>query len=122
MKKYLLACAGIVVLGLGMAVTRVYAGPTGEEVSIKGEVIDVWCYLEAGDRGPEKKACAVACAKAGNPIGILDDKGNVTIALSIEDHTSAQKLLIDKMADTVTVNGTLVKKGGVQAIYIKSVN
>ena len=42
---------------------------------------DLCCYLEGGDRGPEKKQCATACAKAGNPIGILDAKGNLSIAI-----------------------------------------
>ena len=30
-------------------------------------------------------------------------------------------VLIDKMAETVTVEGTLVKKGGTQVIYVSSV-
>lgn len=40
---------------------------SGEHVTITGEVVDLWCYLEGGDRGPAKKACAAACVKAGNP-------------------------------------------------------
>src|SRR5262245_19682895 len=58
----------------------------GERATIRGEVVDLWCYLEAGDRGPAKKECATACAKAGNPIGILDSKGTLYIAASLEDH------------------------------------
>jgi hypothetical protein len=45
------------------------AQPKGEHTTIKGEVVDLWCYLEGGDRGLVKKDCATACAKAGNPIG-----------------------------------------------------
>jgi len=50
------------------------AQPKGERATIKGEVVDLWCYLEGGDRGPAKADCATACAKAGNPIGVLDAK------------------------------------------------
>ena len=46
------------------------AQPKGQRTTITGEVVDLWCYLEGGDRGPAKKDCATACAKAGNPIGV----------------------------------------------------
>ena len=97
------------------------AQPKGERVTVKGEVVDMWCYLEGGDRGPAKRECATACAKAGNPIGIVDTKGNLFVASGLEDHQPAQALLIGKMNSDVTVSGTLVKKGGVQMIYIDAV-
>ena len=97
------------------------AQPQGERTTIKGEVVDMWCYLEGGDRGPSKRDCATACAKAGNPIGILDAKGNLYVAAGLQDHQPAQAILARKMSDEVTVTGTLVKKGGVQMLYIDSV-
>jgi len=54
--------------------------------------VDLWCYLEGGDRGPAKKECATACAKAGNPIGVLDAKGNLYVAAGLKDHQPAQAL------------------------------
>jgi hypothetical protein len=97
------------------------AQPQGTRTTISGEVVDMWCYLEGGDHGAANKACATACAKAGNPIAILDAKGNVYVAAGLKDHQSAQSLLLNRMSDQVTVAGTLVKKGGVQMIYIDSV-
>ena len=103
------------------AAPHVFAQPKGERATVRGEVVDLWCYLEGGDRGPEKKQCATACAKAGNPIGILDAKGNLYVAAGLKDHQSAQALLVNKMSDEVSVTGTVVKKGGVQMIYIDTV-
>ena len=113
----LMAVAVIAVVGVRLAV----AEPKGEEATIKGEVIDLWCYLEGGDHGAEHKDCATMCAKAGNPIGILDDKGNIYVVMGLKEHQAGKDLLSDKIAETVTVAGTLVKKGGVQVIYVKSV-
>src|ERR1700730_7280964 len=96
------------------------APPKGERATIKGEVGHLWCYLEGGDRGPAKKDCAIACAKAGNAIGLVDAKGNVCMAAGLKDHQAAQSLLLQKMSSQVTVTGTLVKAGGVQMIYIES--
>ena len=56
-------------LALLIAGTSTQAQPKGERTTIEGEVVDLWCYLEGGDRGPAKKECATACAKAGNPTG-----------------------------------------------------
>jgi hypothetical protein len=120
--KARIVCAALATSAiLVFASMKVFAQPKGDSVSLKGEVIDVWCYLEGGDHGADHKACAVACAKAGNPIGLLTDKGDVYVLVGIKDHDPAKDQLIDKIAATVTVDGTLVKKGGIQAIYVSSV-
>jgi len=98
-----------------------FAQPKGDAVTLKGEVVDLWCYLEGGDHGAEHKQCAVECAKAGNPIGLVTDKGDIYVMMGMKDHQPGREVLIDKMAETVTVEGTLVKKGGVQVVYISSV-
>src|SRR6266545_2202762 len=104
------------VLAVSIGITPLRAQPKGESATIKGEIADMWCYLEGGDRGPAKKDCATACAKAGNPIGILDAKGNLYVAAGLKDHQPGRDILIDKMSQNVTATGTLVKKGGVQML------
>jgi len=98
-----------------------FAQPKGDAVTLKGEVIDLWCYLEGGDHGAEHKQCAVECAKAGNPVGLVTEKGDIYVMMGMKDHQPGKEVLIDKMAETVTVEGTLVKKGGVQVVYVSSV-
>jgi hypothetical protein len=99
----------------------VYAEPKGDAVTLKGEVVDLWCYLEGGDHGADHKQCAIGCAKAGNPIGLVTEKGDIYVMMGIKDHQPGKEVLIEKMAETVTVEGTLVKKGGVQVVYVSSV-
>ena len=67
------------------------------------------------------RSCATSCAKAGNPIGILDAKGDLYVAAGLADHQAAQALLVDKLSTDVTVTGTVVRKGGVQMLYVDSV-
>jgi len=43
------------------------------------------------------------------------------VLMGIKDHQPGKDVLIDKMAETVTVEGTLVKKGGVQVVYVSAV-
>jgi hypothetical protein len=104
-----------------LAVVPCLAQPKGPTVTVKGEAVDLWCYMEGGDRGAAKKDCATACAKAGNPIGILDAKGNIYVAAGLEEHQPARDMLQQKMSDQVTATGTLVTKGGMKMLFIKSV-
>jgi len=113
---YVIGAAATVVVA-----THLLAQPKGPTVTVKGEVVDLWCYLEGGDRGAKHKECATTCAKTGNPIGIVDAKGNVYLIVGIEDHQTGQAVLIDKISQGVTITGTLVKKGGTQMLYVKSV-
>lgn len=106
---------------LGLGTPLAFAEPQGETVKVKGEVVDLWCFLEGGDHGAEHKECAISCAKAGNPIGLLTEKGEVYVMMGLKDHQPGREVLIDRMAQSVTVTGTLVKKGGVQVIYVSTV-
>lgn len=112
-----LTCSALLALG-GMFA---FAQPKGDAVTIKGEVVDLWCYLEGGDHGADHKQCAISCAKAGNPIGLVTEKGDIYVMMGIKDHEPGKDVLIGKMADTVTVEGTLVKKGGIQVVYVSAV-
>ena len=121
MKLSSILAAMIAVLATMSVATTSGAQPKGERITVSGEAVDMWCYLEGGDRGAAKKACATACAKAGNAIGIIDAKGNLYLAAGLKDHQPAQALLADRMNEQVTVTGTLVRKDGVQMIFIESV-
>ena len=113
--------AQLVVWSVLIAPAIVGGQPKGERVTVTGEVVEMWCYLEAGDRGAAKKACATSCAKAGNPIALVDAKGTLYVAAGLKSHQPAQELLLGKMSEQVTVTGTLVKNAGVQMLYIDSV-
>jgi hypothetical protein len=121
MKNQIMSIAFAVLPLLLLSAAPTFAEPQGKSVTVKGEVIDLWCYLEGGDHGADHKDCAVSCAKAGNPIGLLAEKGEVYVMMGMKDHQPGKDVLIDKMAETVTVEGTLVKKGGSQVIYVSSV-
>ena len=111
-------------LGIAMilaAATIALAEPKGPTVTIKGEAVDMWCYMEGGDHGPAHKTCATMCARAGNPIGIVDAKGDIYLTAGLQDHQPARDLLLSKMSEEVTVTGTLVTKGGTKMLFVKSV-
>ena len=90
---------------------------------VTGEVIDLNCYMSHEAHGDGHKACGVKCAKAGNPLGLLTTDGKVYLLLAGDQHepASSANKLIDKMAETATVTGKVIKRGGLEAVLVDSV-
>jgi hypothetical protein len=111
----------VAALGCLLLASVALAGPKGKNITATGELVDMWCYFEAGDHGPQHKACSTACAKAGNPIGLLQKNGQVYVLAGMKDHQPAKELLVNHMNEHAAVKGTLVSKGGVNMLYVSSV-
>ena len=51
---------------------------SGQQVSVEGELVSAKCYLREGLTGNDHlgmKNCGTACAKSGNPVGLLTSEG-----------------------------------------------
>lgn len=93
-----------------------------KEVTVKGEVVDVACYLAKGAKGEKHIGCGTACAKAGGSLGLLTADGNLYVSLLPDDHSKdPNAALIDHIGHTVDAKGYVRSKGGVNGIMIKSV-
>ncbi len=100
------------------------SAPKAKEMTVKGEVVDVSCYLAHGDKGmgADHKGCAEACAKAGGPVGILTKDGKLYISVMPDDHKSGPSaMLIDHMAEQVEATGVVRAKHGVNGLMITKV-
>ncbi len=93
----------------------------GKQVSIKGEVLDMNCYMSGGKHGPGHKECAAMCIKGGAPIGILTNDNKVYLLTENHDNPDPYTKLKDQAANTVTVTGTMYERGGVQGIVVSSI-
>jgi len=95
-----------------------------KEMTVKGEVVDVSCYLRHGDKGTgnDHKSCAEACAKAGGPLGILTKEGKLYVSVLPDDHGAGPNaILMEHIAHQVEVTGLVRTKSGVRGIMISKV-
>ena len=95
-----------------------------KEMTIKGEVVDVACYLHVGDKakGEDHLSCAQACAKAGGALGILTDKGELYVSMLPDDHSAGPNaILMDHISHKVEATGMVRSKGGVRGIMLTKV-
>lgn len=99
-------------------------GAGGKEISVKGELVDMACFMAHEGRGKKHAKCAEMCVLGGAPVGIVTDDGKVY--LLVEDHSSpkAKKPYAEArrmVAKTAVIKGVAYERGGVQALVVESV-
>jgi len=90
------------------------------EVTIRGSVVDMHCYVTHGIRDAAHTACANACIARGVPAGFLADDG--TLYLLFEEKPFSVKDRVANLADVpAVVRGTVAVRNGVKGIQMKSI-
>jgi len=88
--------------------------PAGTEVTVKGEVLDMACYLDHGAHGEKHAQCAQMCIESGLPVGIKGEDGKTY--LLIGEHKPLNKELAPYAAKIITVKGKFVSRDGINMI------
>ena len=92
--------------------------PAQEPVTVKGEIVDLACYLSKGSKGKRHKTCAELCAKKGMPLGVLTDAGDVYLLIEDHDDPGPYDTVKGLAAEQAEVTGKKFTKGGVQSILV----
>jgi hypothetical protein len=111
MKKFLLWSVAVVAAGY-IAVWSVQAAD--ETVTVKGEVLDMACYLDHGAHGEKHAQCAATCISSGLPVGIKGEDGKTY--LLVGEHKPLNSVLADYAGKTITVKGKFVSRDGINMI------
>lgn len=94
--------------------------PAEAATTVKGEILDLVCYLAHGGQGKDHISCAVKCIKEGAPVGILSEDGQVYLIVEHEK-VKAYRDAKGMPGQIVKVTGKLIRSGGLQAIQISKV-
>jgi hypothetical protein len=91
-----------------------------EDVTVKGEIVDLACYLAQGKKGPQHKSCAQMCAKGGVPIGLLTESQE--LYLLIDDHSNPKPYEAAKKlaGGNAEIAGKKFVKNGMASIVVNS--
>ncbi len=118
MRKIMILGALLSLLMVMNIFTVVYA----QSVTVKGEVIDTYCYALMGAKGESHRQCAIDCVKAGIPAGLLEEgTGKVYVLLPNKDKTGLPKGVIDKMGRIVSITGKAYTSGGSNFLTVESI-
>jgi hypothetical protein len=91
----------------------------GQEIVVKGEVLDLTCYVAYNWSGPKHAVCARECIESGLPVGIKTEDGKVYLLTGKEAHVNDQ--LVDYAAKVVTVRGKETSRDGFAQIQVEEI-
>ena len=83
---------------------------SGETKKIRGEVVDMACYLDHNATGQKHADCAKKCITSGLPVGLKADDGKTY--LLIGEHKPLNDKLAQYAAKKITVEGKLTSRDG----------
>ena len=82
--------------------------------TLKGEIVDLMCYIDHGAVGEKHAKCAQTCIESGGPVGILTADGQ--LYLVIGEHKPMNKELAPLGGKTVTLKGKIAERNGMKMI------
>ena len=119
--KRILTTTVVLALFAGPLAAQGHMATAGNEVTITGQVIDLNCHTTNGASGPSHKACALACAKAGVPLGILASDGTIYLPVSSKPGDPQNSKLEPFVESKVKVSGMHRMVSGLHTIEIKTI-
>jgi hypothetical protein len=109
-----------VVAVIGMVVSA--SGFAADQKTVTGWVLDSACAFTKGLKKPISADCAVACAKNGSPLVILQDDGSIYWPIAETMPAEGQnKRLMPFAGKRVTATGKTYARGGSTAIVIDTI-
>jgi len=115
----LIALLTVAALVAGARLLRAEEKPP-PDVTLRGTVVDMHCYVTHGIHNAEHTGCANACIARGVPAGFLADDG--TLYVLFGEAPQSVKETVKDMADVpARLTGTPVTRAGVKGIQIKSI-
>lgn len=116
MKRLLLLIA-VTSLALGSSL----AAEKTKTTSVKGEILDLACYMGSGAKGEGHAGCAAKCLKGGQPMGLLGADGAVYLLMAGHDDAAAFEKAKDLAGKQVEVTGEMATKGTLKGITVHEV-
>jgi len=98
------------------------AAKAEDKVSVvKGEVLDLSCYLGHGGMGEGHAGCAAKCIKGGAPVGLLGADGTVYVLYADHSDGSPYEQVKDLAGKKVEVTGDVASKSGIKGLTVHAV-
>ena len=90
------------------------AAAKADTMTVRGEVLDLVCYIDHNATGAKHADCAKTCIESGLPVGLKGDDGKTYILVG--EHKPLNKVLAQYAAKTITVRGKHVSRDGLHML------
>ncbi len=89
--------------------------------TLKGEIVDMGCYVAKDMHGAGHESCATKCISGGTPMGLLTANGKIYLLTLDHDNADPYNQCKGLASKTVAVTGEIMQRNGVMAIDVTGV-
>jgi hypothetical protein len=122
------ACVWIALVSIAYVVIGRVAVPRlmnhtfgGRPATLKGELVDTYCWATQQSGGPSHALCAINCAKRGIPVAVVDQTSHRAFVLvPARNQMSLPPGLIEAMGQQVAIHGEVFERGGNEFATVRS--
>lgn len=112
--------ASVACLSLGVAFADMEHG-AAKATSVRGELVDMGCYLGHTAKGEKHTECAAKCIAGGMPMGVLTSTGQLYLLTMDHANPDAYNKAKEMAGKQVKVSGPSHMKNGIHSIDAVSV-
>jgi hypothetical protein len=91
------------------------------QMTVRGEILDMACYVAHEAKGPDHAACAKRCVKGGQPMGLLAEDGTVYLLYASHEDGSAFEQAKEHAGTKVEIAGVAATQAGIKGIEVHGV-
>ncbi len=120
----ILFSAFLMLAGVGSIVAEEKQGHHGDshgEMTVRGEILDMSCYVAHEAKGPDHAACAKRCVKGGQPMGLLAEDGTVYLLYASHKDNSAFEQAKEHAGQKVEIKGITASQAGIKGLEVHGV-
>ena len=123
MKLTVLVATIVMLAGAGAVVAHGEEkhGHDDKGMTVRGEILDMACYVAHEAKGPDHAACAKRCVKGGQPMGLLADDGTVYLLYANHEDGSAFERAKEFAGQKVEIVGVAATQAGIKGLEVSSV-
>jgi hypothetical protein len=96
-------------------------GHDDKGMTVRGEILDMACYVAHEAKGPDHAACAKRCVKGGQPMGLLAEDGTVYLLYANHEDGSAYEQAKEYAGQKVEIVGIAATQAGIKGLEVSSV-
>ena len=111
--------AGVTAVWLNLSQRGRHPLVQGQEIVVRGEVLDMTCYIAHNLSGPQHAECARDCIRKGLPVGIKGEDGKTYLLVGKTQPVNAE--LADYAAKTVTIRGKETIRDGFAQLQVEEI-
>ncbi len=93
----------------------------GKATTLRGEIVDMGCYVAKDLHGAGHESCATKCISGGTPMGLLTANGKIYLLTLDHDNADPYNQCKGLASKTVAVTGQIMQRNGVTAIDVTGV-